>query len=81
MSAAALGSALSDLGISARVEARDRLAVLHPAGIGDGAAIAAQRGRVVALASTHGFSHVALEATSAAADAAAIPGNAAFSGD
>ena len=61
MSAEALRRALGSLAIDAEVEPRERLAVLRPADAGAARRIAAERGRVVALAGEHGFSHVAVE--------------------
>jgi hypothetical protein len=63
VSTAALEDALRSIGTDVRVEQRDRLAVL--AATADDAlpdlSDAATRRAIVALASRHGFTHVALE--------------------
>ena len=61
MSAERLRDALGRLAVDARVEARDRLAVLHPRTARDARRAAAERARSAALATEHGFTHVALE--------------------
>ena len=61
MSAERLREALGRLEVQARVEARDRLAVLQPRTSADARRIAAERARVAALATEGGFTHVALE--------------------
>jgi hypothetical protein len=62
VSAAALERALADAGLGCTVEARDRLALLVAPGDA-AAALAAPEGRrtALALATAHGFTHVALE--------------------
>lgn len=72
MSAAALQQALALAGLACDVEARDRLAVL----VADdrvAAALAEPGARELALrlATTHGFTHLALELQPAATDAPA----------
>ncbi len=81
MSAAALGAALADWGIAAAVESRDRLAVIIPLAAADIERLASERARVVALAAAHGFSHVALDVTSAGGGATPALTNAALPGD
>lgn len=61
MTAATLASELRGVGLACDVEAMDRLAIVIPEGSPDGAIWMAQRETVIALARTHGFSHVALE--------------------
>lgn len=61
MSAEQLRDALGSIAVDARVEARDRLALLRPRTADDARRIAAERARVGALAVEHGFTHVALE--------------------
>ena len=61
MTAAALESALTSLGVPCAVEADQRLAVLRPKVQGSGFAKPAVRARIVALALEHGFTHVALD--------------------
>ena len=80
MSAAALGAALADWGISATVEARDRLAVIKPLAAGDVESLTSARPRIVTLAAAHGFSHVALDVTPVGGVTPART-DAAFSGD
>lgn len=63
MSAHALAAALSAIGYSCEVEARERMVVLRPAAGAHALADATLRARVVALAAEHGFSHVAVELT------------------
>jgi hypothetical protein len=59
--ARALEAALGRLGITGRIEARERLAVLVPSGGIAELADAATRRRASALAREHGFTHLALE--------------------
>jgi hypothetical protein len=67
--ARALEEALRRLGVSGRVEARERLAVLVPrAGIA-ALADAATRRQAASLAREHGFTHLALELLDEPADA------------
>ncbi|NUO63705.1 MAG: hypothetical protein HOQ11_09745 [Gemmatimonadaceae bacterium] len=61
MSAQPFRDALGALAVDADVEIRDRLAILRPRGAVDARRIAAERGRITALAAEHGFTHVALE--------------------
>lgn len=61
MSAAALQSALLAAGLPAEVEGRERLALIRAADVATSRSIAVRRAEVTALASAHGFSHVALE--------------------
>jgi len=57
-----LASRLHDHGVSCRLEARDRLAILIPdAGDGDVQLNADTRSRVLQLLRAEGFTHVALE--------------------
>ena len=63
MTAAALESALTSLGVPCVVEAEQRLAVLRPKVQGSSFATPAVRARIVALALEHGFTHVALDLT------------------
>ncbi len=81
MSAAALESALAATGITAAVEARERLAVIVAADDASANAISAQRARIVAIAAMHGFSHVALEIASGRPAVIAGRSGAALSGD
>ena len=60
MSADELGQALRAAGVSCRVEAHERLALLVP-DEGDELADADVRERVVALARAYGFTHAAVE--------------------
>ncbi len=57
----ALERALVDAGIAARVEVRERLAILIPRGNDANLKSEAQRRVVLALAAERGFTHVALE--------------------
>ena len=61
MSAERLREALGGLAVDARVEARDRLAVLQPRTAADARRAGEERARIAALAAEHGFTHVALE--------------------
>ena len=61
VSARGLEEALLAIGIAARVEARDALAVLVPTGDVGPLVDASARRRAAALAREHGFSHLALE--------------------
>lgn len=72
MSADALRAALAGAGLDVNVEERERLAIIRAAGPAASRAIAAQRARVITLASAHGFSHVALEIGPAARGDAAL---------
>lgn len=56
-----LAAAVAALGVAARVEPLGRLAVLHVAGDVAPLADPALRERLMALATDHGFTHVALE--------------------
>jgi hypothetical protein len=59
--AALLAGDLAGAGLACRVEARERLAVVHPdAGTPFDVSDEAVRRRVVALGREHGFTHVAL---------------------
>lgn len=72
MSAVALEAALAELGIHGRVEAEGALAVLS---LRDGMRLADPQTRdaVIALATRHGFTHVALELSDDPPDGAALP--------
>ena len=61
MSAESFRSALAAAGIAAAVEERERLAVITARDAFASRAIVVERERVVSMAKTHGFSHVALE--------------------
>lgn len=65
-----LEARLSEIGMTCRVEARDRLALLIPAG--DLALDADLRARIVRMARTEGFTHVAMEIDP---DRASLPGD------
>lgn len=71
MSAAALEAALAAIGVHGRVEAEGPLAILS---LSDGSLLVdvATREAVVALATQHGFSHVALELTDEPPDGAPL---------
>lgn len=59
---AALAQSLVSAGFDVVVEARDRLAVIIPSGMGTSVRLTtADRERIVGLARSHGFSHVAIE--------------------
>jgi hypothetical protein len=74
VSAERLREALGSLAVDADVEPRDRLALLRPRAAADARRIAAERGRIAALAAEHGFTHVALELGAVAAEGdAALP--------
>lgn len=81
MSAAALERALAHAGLLAEVEARDRLAIIRAADTNASRAIGARRGEVTALASAHGFSHVALELAPSGERRPALRSDAALPGD
>lgn len=81
MSAATLQSALLAARLPAAVEGRERLAVIRAADAAASRAIAARRADVMALASAHGFSHVALEVGPLRQPEAAPRGDAALPGD
>lgn len=72
-----LTAALASLGIEARVEARDALAVITVPNAGAAARLrdASLRRAVIALAATHGFTTVALELGNAADDRAPLSGH------
>lgn len=59
--ATGLALALSELGLSCAVEAHERLAVLVPTSAMPDLSDAAVRRRLQALATRHGFTHVALD--------------------
>jgi hypothetical protein len=80
VSAETLQSALQTSGMRALVEARARLAIITALDGESARAVAAARDRIVALASAHGFSHVALEVSSFRADDSAR-GDAPLPGD
>ena len=63
MSAAALQESLRTLGITCRVDAIERLAVLVPDGPIDALEDARIRREAVGLLRAHGFTHLALEIT------------------
>ena len=79
MSAETLRQALLAAGARTMVEARERLAIISAQDAESLRAIANGRDRVTALASAHGFSHVALEIVTTPArrarSDAALPGD------
>ena len=72
MSVDALRAALAGAGLTADVEARERLAIIRAPDPAASRMIVAQRARVITLAAAHGFSHVALEIGPAARSDAAL---------
>lgn len=81
MTAAELRDALAGAGFAADVEGRDRLAVVRAADAAAAHAIAARRRDVMALATAHGFTHVALEVAPARPATPALESDAALPGD
>lgn len=81
MNAAGLQRALSDAGLPAQVEGRERLAVIRAVDADASRSIAERRAEVTALAVAHGFSHVALEVAAMRTWAPALRRDAALPGD
>ena len=74
MNAAALEADLRALGFAGRVEAREGLALLVPAGHPSGLEDAGVRREAVRLAEARGFTHIAVELPGGSGFAAAEPG-------
>lgn len=68
MTAESLELALAAVGVPCSVEPHQRLAVLRPSADGPSLVEESLRARVVALATEHGFTHVALDLTDTSAD-------------
>lgn len=81
MSADSLRQSLAEAGLTADVDARDRLAVIRPRDAASARAIAAERARVSAMAARHGFTHAALEITPVRVAQSPPPDDAALSGN
>jgi hypothetical protein len=81
VSVEAFRAALAAAGFDADVEGRERLAVIRPSGSIEARAIASERARIITLAASHGFSHVAVEVAPSAAGRRGAQRDAAVSGD